>query len=208
MSTDAEFEVLTSVEDLTSLYPAPHPLAHQKVLSRLDQHCRTFIAHTPLVFIASSDAKGCHDISPRGDAPGFVEVLDDTTLLLPDRMGNNRLDTFRNVLERPGVALIFVVPGFQETLRIEGHADIVTGPGLTHLGARGKTPVAALRVSVREAFLHCAKAFLRSRVWEHGQNGAPADMPRATVMLHDHVKQRESVDALDAMIEESIAKRL
>ena len=160
------------------------------------------------MFVASSDAEGRHDISPRGDAPGFVEILDDTTLLLPDRMGNNRLDTFRNVLERPGVALIFVIPGFRETLRIEGHADIVTGPGVARLGARGKAPVTALRVNVREAFLHCAKAFLRSRVWEHGEKGAPAEMPRAAVMLHDHVNQQKSVDALDAMIEESIAKRL
>lgn len=198
---------ITSVDELAMLYRQPGPLAHAKCIHRLDPHCRAFIAHSSLVFLASSDRAGRHDVSPRGDAPGFVAVTDDETFLIPDRMGNNRLDTFRNVIEQPFVAAIFVIPGVAETLRVEGEAAVVTGPGLDRFAVKGRVPPAALMVSVRQAFLHCAKAFVRSKVW-HDTARSERPVPSLAAMLHDHLGHRTSENELQATIDHSMATKL
>lgn len=142
-------------------------LASKKVLHRLDTHCRAFIALSPFLVIATADRDGRVDASPRGDPPGFVRVLDDTTLLLPDRPGNNRADTFGNVTGAPGVGLIFFVPGVDETLRVNGTASLSTDDAL--LGGsevHGRTPKTGMLIRIDEAFFHCAKALKRSRLWD------------------------------------------
>jgi len=143
------------------------PMAERKVLPALDRHCRAFIALSPFLVLASADAEGRADASPRGDPPGFVQVLDDRTLLLPDRPGNNRVDSFANILAAPGVGLIFLVPGIDETLRVNGTARLLTdSEALSGSSIAGKTPRTGLVIAIDEVFFHCAKALRRARLWD------------------------------------------
>lgn len=159
-------------EDLRGLYPPVSPLALKKSIEALDQHCIKFISLSPFLCIGTSAADGKADVSPRGDPPGFVQVLDANTIAIPDRPGNNRLDTFSNVLQNPNVGIIFMIPGIDETLRVNGIARLTTEPDLlARMVVDGKAPKSAMVVDVKEAFLHCAKAFRRSKLWgdEHRQ---------------------------------------
>ncbi|MEU0685415.1 MSMEG_1061 family FMN-dependent PPOX-type flavoprotein [Streptomyces uncialis] len=154
----------------------PDPVMRQKVLDRLDDHCRLFLAHSPFCVIASADLTGATDSSPRGDHPGFVRVLDDRTLLIPDRPGNQLADTFTNITENPGVGLLFLVPGYAETLRVNGRAYPTDDPALLPmLESRGRPAKLATVVEVEQAYLHCAKAVIRSGLWD--------DEPRALADL-------------------------
>jgi PPOX class probable FMN-dependent enzyme len=167
---------IKSEEDLRDHFGKLSPLAEKKVLNHLDQFCRDFIALSPFLVLASSDGKGNCDASPRGDAPGFVSVLDDKTLLIPDRRGNNRIDTFKNILDAPGVGLIFFVPGINETLRINGKAEISQDAGLlAPLAAQGVVPTIGTQVHVEEAYFHCGKALMRSKLWS-----SEAQVPRSS----------------------------
>ncbi|USG61418.1 pyridoxamine 5'-phosphate oxidase family protein [Sneathiella marina] len=158
---------VTTVDALYEIYKQPNEKVQRKVLSALDSHCRDFISNCPFLVIGTHGIDGGTDTSPRGDAPGFIDVLDDTTLLLPDRPGNNRLDTLRNIVVNPAVGLLFMIPGLRETLRINGKAAISTDPQLLARGvAQGKTPVTTLKIDVTEAYLHCGKALIRSRLWD------------------------------------------
>ncbi|HEY7548899.1 MAG TPA: pyridoxamine 5'-phosphate oxidase family protein [Hyphomicrobiaceae bacterium] len=154
-------------QDLRTHFGEVRLLAEKKVQHSLDRFCRNFIALSPFLVIASSDGKGNADATPRGDSPGFVAVLDDTTLLIPDRRGNNRVDTFSNVLAAPGVGLIFFVPGIDETLRVNGKAEITQDPELlTPLAAQNVAPTIGLQVHVEDAYFHCGKALMRARLWD------------------------------------------
>jgi PPOX class probable FMN-dependent enzyme len=165
---------LNTPDAVRAHYETPHPLVVRKQLDRLDRHCRAFITASPFYVIASSDAQGRLDATPRGDAPGSVAVIDDTTLLLPDRRGNNRVDTMMNVAENPHVGLLFFVPGVVETLRVNGRATITVDPGqLAALAADGKPPRAAIRVEVEEVYFQCGKALIRSELW-NPERHAPA----------------------------------
>lgn len=159
----------TALDDpaqLRSLVGEVHPLAERKVLDRLDRFCRDFIALSPFLVLATADADGRADASPRGDGPGFVQVLDETTLLIPDRRGNNRVDSYGNVLSAPGVGLIFFVPGINETLRVNGRARMTTDAKLLEpLAMQEKAPKLGLIVAVEEAYFHCGKALIRSKLW-------------------------------------------
>ncbi len=159
---------VTDMSELRVLYPPPKAQAGLKVLDHLDVHCRDFIALSPFYVISSARADGRADASPRGDPPGsLAAVLDPKTLLLPDRPGNRQVDTMQNLVERPYVGLLFFVPGMTETLRINGKADIVTDPELlAPLAVKGKALVSGLKITVEEAFLHCAKALIRARLWD------------------------------------------
>lgn len=148
----------------------PNEVVTRKTLSRLDRHCRTFIARSPFVVLSTADATGRQDVSPRGDPVGFVQVLDDTTLAVPDRLGNRRADSMENLLQNPRAGLIFFVPGKTETLRVSGIAAITKDPGLlASMAVRGRTPNLALVVHVEEAFFHCSKALIRSGLWDPGE---------------------------------------
>lgn len=158
---------VSDYSELRTVYEPPAPRAAQKVLDHLDVHCRNFIALSPLCILSTASANGQADASPRGDPPGFVQVLDDKTLLLPDRPGNNQVDSLQNVLENPGVGLLFFVPGMNETLRVKGKAEIVTDREILDPMKMGsRAPVSGLRVTVEETFLHCGRALIRSRMWD------------------------------------------
>jgi uncharacterized protein len=158
---------ITDPAAMRALYGETSYLAQRKVLRTLDRHARAFIALSPFVVLATANEAGQVDASPRGDAPGFVRVLDETSLLLPDRPGNNRLDSFANVLSTSGVGLLFFVPGIDETLRVNGAARLATDEDLLAPSAvGGKLPRAVLLVTVAEVFFHCGKALKRARLWD------------------------------------------
>lgn len=211
MSVTDEPSLQTAAE-LRELYPQPGERAALKCLPELDHHCRNFIALSPFVCIATSTAAGA-DVSPRGDAPGFVQVMDDRTLMIPDRPGNNRLDTLTNLLANPQVGLLFMIPGVNETLRVNGVARISTEREAIASGeANGKLPKTCLIVEVREAYLHCGKALIRSRLWDESAKIERFRLPTLGAMVNDQVKQRASQpmtdEQADAWIEESYKKRL
>lgn len=159
--------LVTNAEGLRAHFGQVSPLAEKKVLRHVDRFCRDFIALSPFLVVATSDGQGHADASPRGDGPGFVAVLDDKTLLIPDRRGNNRVDSFGNILASPGVGLIFFVPGIDETLRVNGRAEITQDEALlTPLAVQGIAPVIGMKVHVEETYFHCGKALMRSRLWK------------------------------------------
>src|SRR5689334_23365886 len=157
-------DLVTSEEALRDLLGHPSELVIKKQLPALDRHCRNYIALSPFMLLGTANAAGDCDVSPRGDAPGFVAVLDDKYIAIPDRPGNRRIDSLRNIVQNGKVGLLFMIPGVEETLRINGRACLTREPALLErLTARGKVPTLAIGVEVEEAFLHCAKAFKRSQ---------------------------------------------
>ncbi len=187
--------------DLRETYRPPAPRAAQKVLDRLDEHCRNFIALSPFCVLSTSNAGGQPDASPRGDPPGFVRVLDERTLLLPDRPGNNQVDSLQNVVENPGVGLLFFVPGMNETLRVKGRAEIVTGQGLLEpMTVGGRAPLSGLKVTVEEAFLHCGRALLRGRLWDPSARIERSAYPSYGQVLADQIAGADAgrIDAEEA----------
>jgi PPOX class probable FMN-dependent enzyme len=156
-----------SEQELRELYGLPGERAVAKEQPVLDEHCRAFIAHAPFLVMGTAGADGRCDVSPKGDAPGFVHVLDDHHLVIPDRLGNNRLDGMRNIVENAHVGLLFFIPGREDTLRVNGRARIVRDDALLErLAVGGKRPVTALVVEVEQCFLHCARAFKRAGLWQ------------------------------------------
>jgi uncharacterized protein len=202
---------MTRINDATalrSLYGTVSPLAQRKVLAHLDHHCRAFIALSPFLVLATSDGAGGADASPRGDAPGFVAVLDDTSLLLPDRPGNNRVDSYGNVIASPGVGLIFFVPGIDETLRVNGCAHVVNDAALlTNLVANGKVPKAGLLIEIEEAFFHCGKALKRAQLWNAGNHVERTSFPSLGRIIAEQTGQC-SADEADARIESDYRLKL
>jgi uncharacterized protein len=144
------------------------------------------IGLSPFLLLATTGPDGLGDVTPRGDAPGFVAVEDDRTLLIPDRPGNNRLDSLSNIVERPGVGLLFLVPGLDETLRVNGLAELDVDEGLrARFTVNGKPALAVIRVAVREVYLHCGKAFMRSRLWDPSRHVDPKGLPSLGEMIRD-----------------------
>jgi PPOX class probable FMN-dependent enzyme len=201
--------VLSSQAELRAIVGPPVPRSVKKEIARLDAHCRALIGASPFVLIASSDACGRMDVSPKGDPPGFVRVLDDETLAIPDRPGNRRADTFENVLQNPGVGLIFLIPGKLETLRVNGRARIVRDAALRErMAVAGKVPDLALVVTVEQAFIHCGKCMIRSRLWEKDSWPDGAGLPSQAQCLVAHGKLEESIEDVQASIELARATRL
>ena len=160
-------EVLSAEDEIEAVNGKPGSRVLAKVVDRLDDICRAFIARSPFVVVSSSDSAGRVDVSPKGDPPGFVHVLDSRTLAIPERPGNRRADTFRNVLQNPKVGLMFLVPGKGETLRVSGTARIVRDAWLCErMAVAERVPELALVVTVEEAFVHCTKCMVRSRMWQ------------------------------------------
>jgi PPOX class probable FMN-dependent enzyme len=181
-------DTIESPEQLRELYGEPSERAVKKQLARFDRHCRNFVALSPFLVIASSDPSGRCDASPKGDMPGFVRVLDDTTLLIPDRLGNNRIDTLGNLLARPGVGLIFFVPGINETLRVNGRARVTTDPDLLEpLAVNGKVPRSAIIVAAEEIYFHCGKALIRSDLWNPEKHVARGVFPSLGRIIAEQV---------------------
>ncbi len=195
-------------DELRAHFGQVSPLAEKKVLHHLDRFCRDFIALSPFLVLASGDGKGNADASPRGDGPGFVAVLDDKTLLIPDRRGNNRVDTFGNILASPGVGLIFFVPGINETLRINGKAEIAQDPTLlAPLTVQNVTPTIGLKVHVEECYFHCGKALMRAKLWNPEAQVERHSFPTLGRIIAEQTAA-VSVDVAEKTMEEAYRSRL
>jgi PPOX class probable FMN-dependent enzyme len=202
-------EVITREDELRALLGQPSYLAANKAVTALDEHCRAFIATSPFMMIASSDADGNVDVSPKGDPAGFVQVLDDRTLAIPDRPGNRRADTLGNILQNPKVGLFFFVPGRQETFRVSGKAIIVRDLWLRErMAMKGKIPELAIVVTVEEAFLHCGKCVIRSGIWEQEKWPDLDNLASLARVMIDHGKLPDSMEKVQAGIDESYRDRL
>jgi PPOX class probable FMN-dependent enzyme len=185
-------------DELREVIGHPKPTIQAKLFDHVDAHAADFIAHAPLVLLATCDAEGRLDVSPKGDAPGFVEVESPSTLLLPDRQGNNLIYGFQNILRNPRVGMIFVVPGVTETLRVNGTAEITRDPSLlARMTARGKEALLVTRITVEECFFHCGKAFIRSELWNAGSWPAGYKAPLArqiTARLGGDTAMEQAID--------------
>jgi len=184
---DPAVAAIRTEDDLRGRFPEPTERVWRKELDHIDRHCRRFIEHSPFVVLATGDGDGALDATPRGGDPGFVEVADERTLLLPDRPGNNRLDSLSNLIRNPGVGLLFLIPGVDETLRVNGTAELRDDPDLTARFQVGKRPPAVVvQITVRQAYLHCAKALMRSRMWDPDARLDRSELPTMGEMMRDH----------------------
>jgi PPOX class probable FMN-dependent enzyme len=189
-------------EELRTIYGEPSDVVRRKVIDRIDRHAARFIELSPFCCIGTSDADGRHDVSPRGDAPGFVRVLDERRLFLPDRPGNNRVDSMQNLAEQPQLGMLFIVPGVFDTLRVNGRGEVVTDPELLADAAiAGKLPRTGLVVHVEEVFFHCGRAVKRADLWNPDAQFA-GTLPKLADMVRDQLAARELDDALDRLAEE------
>ncbi|MCR9174545.1 MAG: pyridoxamine 5'-phosphate oxidase family protein [Alphaproteobacteria bacterium] len=178
---------VTDAEALREMHLKPMSRATDKVLTALDEHCRAIIGLAPFCVISTQGRDGA-DVSPRGDPPGFIRILDDTHLLLPDRIGNNRLDNFLNLIENPKIGMLILVPGMDETLRLNGTARITDDARLLDGSAiRDRAPKIGLVIAIEEVFLHCSKALVRSKLWGEENRIERRTLPTYTEILTDHV---------------------
>ena len=195
--------VIRTAEELRTVYKAPLERAVLKQMSKLDKHAHAFLQRSPFVLIGSCAEGGRADVSPKGDKPGFVRALDDSTVAIPDRPGNNRLDTYENLLTNPSVGLIFLIPGMNETLRINGQAEICIDPELMKLFEHdGRLPISVMTVKVQEVYLHCAKAFMRSELWNPATFMERSSFPSFGAMLKDHAALEDSAADIDRHLAE------
>ena len=206
LRVDLSYDI-ASETDLRQMFTERHRLAEQKCLDRLDLHAREFISRSPFLCLGTQNADGRADVSPRGDFRGFVTIIDDKLLAIPDRPGNNRLDSLVNILSNPTVGLLFIIPGFDETLRVNGRARINRDPNLlATMEVNNKIPRVAIIVQVEEVFLHCAKAFRRSKFWNASAFQDRKEMPTFAKIVLDQIEQvpddPAEMDKIDQAIDE------
>jgi len=200
---------VTTKDQLRSFYGDPSLLSQQKFMKALDEHCQAMVRLSPFVSIATIAKDGSLDVSPRGDPPGSIQVLDPSHLLIPDRRGNNRLDTLTNLTGNPEIALSFVVPGILESLRVSGRAQIIHDDARLELCAiNGKAPVTGILVEVHKACLQCGKALKRSALWEDTYRVKRSDLPSFGTMLADQTDTGKTAEELDCSIDEAYEDRL
>jgi uncharacterized protein len=180
---------ITSEEELRKLIGSPHDLVAKKTITKIDEQAKKFIAASPLLFLATSDANGNCDVSPRGDQPGSIYVLNDDQLVIPDRPGNKRLDSILNILSNPHVGLIFLIPGFDEVLRMNGKATIIKDNDiLEKMNLKGKPPLLGIGVDVEECFIHCPRALSEATIWNHEAWAKNQDVPSMMEIFRAHLK--------------------
>ncbi|UVI27995.1 pyridoxamine 5'-phosphate oxidase family protein [Paenibacillus spongiae] len=203
-------ETITTEDELRQLLGYPNPIVQQKTITNIDAHCRAFIARSPMVYLATSDGQGSCDVSPRGDAPGFVLVVDEKHLLIPERPGNRKMDSFLNLLENPQAGLLFIIPGLEETLRINGRASIITDPEwMEKMSSHGKIPKLAIAVEADACYFHCGKAFRRSELWKPETWPDLSSMTPVAKMLADHVGSADiTAETVAQGLQDSYANRL
>lgn len=198
---------ITTLDELQALYGESHERSRRKELPQLIEPYRALIQASPFVVLASAGPDGL-DCSPRGDAPGFVQILDDRILLLPDRPGNNRIDSLRNIVQNPQVALLFLIPGVGESLRVNGRADISLDPELLELGrAQGKLPRSVLRIHIDSCYFQCSKAAVRSGLWDTSRQVERASLPSAGDIFRCIVEEFD-VDAYERDMQQRLRTTL
>ena len=202
-------DTITTAAQLREVLGHPSAMVEAKVISTLDVHCREFIAKCPFVLIASADGAGKVDVSPKGDPAGFVQVLDEHTIAIPERLGNRLADTLLNILQRPQVGLLFVIPGKRETLRAGGTAKIVRDDWLLErMAVAGRKPALATVVTIDRVFFHCAKCVIRSSLWNPQGWPDTHGMASLAQAVKDHAKLKDSVDTLQEVLDASYRDRL
>jgi uncharacterized protein len=203
-------EKIEREEELRSMLGESSELVKRKVIPYLDEHCQDFISRSPFLVISTADASGFSDVSPRGDQPGFALILDDKHLVIPERPGNKRMDTMRNILSNPKAGLLFFIPGLGETLRVNGNASLVKDDALLErMAVNGKKPLIGIGIEVKECFIHCAKAMKRSGLWEPETWSQKDTLPNAAKILLAHSKlpnktERELDEALQKDYQSSL----
>lgn len=195
--------IIQDLEQLRSRYGQPKVRAVKKQLSSLDLHCRRFIAFSPFLVVSTCDETGRLDASPRGGEPGFVQVTEAGELLIPDASGNNRLDSLQNIVKTGRIGLLFMIPGVDETLRVNGKAvvSIDADDIQACLDHQNRLPLAVVRVDVEEAYLHCAKAYMRSRLWSQDARLPRSQLPSMNQMLHDQIGDPTEPESQESMLE-------
>lgn len=190
MKTKPTFpNTIKTVAELREITGKPSELVNNKVISYLDEHCKEFIAKSPFLTISTADESGCCDVSPRGDEAGFVYVLNESQLIIPERPGNKRMDSMNNILSNSNIGLLFLIPGLGETLRVNGKASIIQDEELLEkMEVNGKRPLLGIGVDVEECFIHCAKAFRRSGLWNPEAWASSEDLPKGAKILAAHAK--------------------
>lgn len=202
-------DVITTREQLRSVIAEPSERVTRKVITSLDKHCGVFIGRSPFILIATADALGNIDVSPKGDPVGFVKILDSTTLAIPDRLGNQRVDSMENILQNPKIGLIFMIPGKTETLRVSGEARIVRDEKLRNsMAVKSRIPELAIVVDVKEAFFHCSKCMIRSKLWKPEEWPNLDGLPRLAETMVDAGKLEISEDEMHRIVENDEIKRL
>lgn len=202
-------DIVTTEAQMRAVMGEPGPRLVAKVIDHLDRHCLAFIGRSPYLLVASSDGQGHFDVSPKGDPPGFVRVLDAHTLLIPERLGNRRADTYVNVLRHPGVGLLFLVPGKAETLRVSGQASIVRDADvMATMAVQDKVPAFALAVRVEEAFFHCGKSSVRSALWDPQRWPSLDGLPSLAQAMVDAGRLQDTVAEMQALVDEDQRERL
>ena len=204
---------ISRIDDLRALVPEPSlNITYEKVLTQLDDHCRALISASPYVVLATCDDAGRCDASPRGGRPGFVAVLDDHCLLIPELSGNRRADSLRNIILNPRIGLYFLIPGYEDILRLNGQAYVIDNPALLEpLAIDGKQPIVGIGVRIVEAYMHCAKSAKRASLWNPDGWPELSDIPPMAQILKDHTRGKVgdgSVDAIQDLLDESYSKRL
>jgi uncharacterized protein len=200
---------LTSEAELRQVYKTPKSGAVAKDLALIDQHFARFIALSPFLCIGTTGAEGAGDVSPRGGEPGFVHVIDGRTLAIPDRPGNNRLDSLTNITQRPGVGLLFFVPGFEDTLRVNGFARLTTEPELMQRFVHeGKPPRSVMLIEVKEAYMHCPKAIKRAGLWNPDCYVDRSTFPTMGEVYRDQLKLDMAPDMINTALEKDAKDNL
>jgi hypothetical protein len=200
---------LTTIEQVRAIIGEESPVIRTKLFSSLDPTAIEFVKHSPLLLLATSDREGRADVSPKGDGPGFVEIDDEQNLLIPDRKGNKLIFALQNILANPQVALLFMVPGTEETLRVHGSAELTADPAvLDRLSARGQPALLAIRVRVESCFFHCAKAFKRSRLWQQESWPPNLKISFGKLLAPKLGGSGELAQSIDQMIEEDYKTNL
>lgn len=198
---------VTSADELRAIVGQPTAAVAKKVTDRLSEAQQVWLKQSPLGFVATTDAHGRVDVSPKGDPPGFVQIIDDTTIAIPERPGNRRVDGFLNVLQRPHVGTVFVIPGRGDTLRINGTARILSDADyFDAMAVDGKRPILALEIAIQEVFFHCPKAFLRSETWKP-ESWNPTAVPSVAQMAKAF-KPDQSQEELDAYYSEDNLRKI
>ena len=209
MRDDGSVRTVADPATLRDLIGSTKPVAVAKQMPRLDEHCRRFIALSPFLCVGTMGPDGRADVSPRGDPPGFVKVLDDRTLVIPDRPGNRRVDTMTNLLANSPVALLFLVPGVDETLRVNGRATITRDPEiLEDMAVGGHVPTLGITVEIDEVFFHCGKALMRAHLWDPGRHIERTQFPSMGRLLRDQTRSDAPVEAMEQYVEDGYRNEL
>lgn len=201
--------ILRTEDELRAVYGSPAGRAAEKAIPKLDKHCRHFISLSPFLILSTAGGDGTADVSPKGDPAGFVHVIDDSTIAIPDRPGNRRIDSLVNIIENPDVGVIFLIPGVRETLRVNGKAEISTDPALlAKMEVQGKPPITAIVIHVEQTFLHCAKSIIRSRIWDEDMKIDRKTLPSLSRMIADQLNQEIDEAASEKALADAYEKNL